>query len=81
MRFYALYVFAGYVSLCYCMYFFAFSRLLFIDSLHYFTCHTGAIDICELKATYLLTYFVNCRFSMNALMQLLMDSTAHFTVC
>ena len=31
-------------------------RLLFIDSLHYFICHTGAIDICELKATYLLTY-------------------------
>jgi len=30
-------------------------RLLFIDSLHYFTCHTGAIDICELKAAYLLT--------------------------
>jgi len=26
--------------------------------LHYFTCHTGAIDICKLKATYLLTYLL-----------------------
>jgi len=33
-------------------------HLLFIDSLHYFTCHTGAIDIRELKATYLLTYLL-----------------------
>ena len=29
-------------------------RLLFIDSLHYFTCHSGAINICELKAICLL---------------------------
>jgi len=29
-------------------------HLLFIDSLHYFTCHSGAINICELKAICLL---------------------------